>query len=241
MVMQRLTLIEVLKNVFGTLVNSEVFSLLVFEAAILLVALVFSKLMDKKKVIKTSIFASLIVAVFYLSNYFSTVVTFVNNVSTRLVEMIYFPTTLEFVVVMIISFIIMITTLLSKKTSKVLKVINSILPISISFILFTIIEVINTNNIAFDEFSVFTDPVLTSLYQMGMGLFITWLLGLIIYKIDMFIINRVSLNKEVEETKPLEDTKLVTVKLPKDYEVKESDLEDDFIELPRLKGEVKGM
>lgn len=239
--MQRLTLIEVLKNVFGTLVNSEVFSLLLFEVAILLVALVFSKLMDKKKVIKTSIFASLIVAVFYLSNYFSTVVTFVNNVSTRLVEMIYFPTTLEFVVVMIISFIIMITTLLSKKTSKVLKVINSILPISISFILFTIIEVINTNNIAFDEFSVFTDPVLTSLYQMGMGLFITWLLGLIIYKIDMFIINRVSLNKEVEETKPLEDTKLVTVKLPKDYEVKESDLEDDFIELPRLKGEVKGM
>lgn len=239
--MQRLTLIEVLKNVFGTLVNSEVFSLLLFEAAILLVALVFSKLMDKKKVIKTSIFASLIVAVFYLSNYFSTVVTFVNNVSTRLVEMIYFPTTLEFVVVMIISFIIMITTLLSKKTSKILKVINSILPISISFILFTIIEVINTNNIAFDEFSVFTDPVLTSLYQMGMGLFITWLLGLIIYKIDMFIINRVSLNKEVEDTKPLEDTKLVTVKLPKDYEVKESDLEDDFIELPRLKGEVKGM
>lgn len=239
--MQRLTLIEVLKNVFVTLINSEVFSLLLFEAAILLVALVFSKLMDKKKVIKTSIFASLIVAVFYLSNYFSTVVTFVNNVSTRLVEMIYFPTTLEFVVVMIISFIIMITTLLSKKTSKVLKVINSILPISISFILFTIIEVINTNNIAFDEFSVFTDPVLTSLYQMGMGLFITWLLGLIIYKIDMFIINRVSLNKEVEETKPLEDTKLVTVKLPKDYEVKESDLEDDFIELPRLKGEVKGM
>lgn len=239
--MQRLTLIEVLKNVFVTLINSEVFSLLLFEAAILLVALVFSKLMDKKKVIKTSIFASLIVAVFYLSNYFSTVVTFVNNVSTRLVEMIYFPTTLEFVVVMIISFIIMITTLLSKKTSKVLKVINSILPISISFILFTIIEVINTNNIAFDEFSVFTDPVLTSLYQMGMGLFITWLLGLIIYKIDMFIINRVSLNKEVEETKPLEDTKLVTVKLLKDYEVKESDLEDDFIELPRLKGEVKGM
>ena len=239
--MQRLTLIEVLKNVFGTLVNSEVFSLLLFEVAILLVALVFSKLMDKKKVIKTSIFASLIVAVFYLSNYFSTVVTFVNNVSTRLVEMIYFPTTLEFVVVMIISFIIMITTLLSKKTSKILKVINSILPISISFILFTIIEVINTNNIAFDEFSVFTDPVLTSLYQMGMGLFITWLLGLIIYKIDMFIINRVSLNKEVEETKPLEDTKLVTVKLPIDYEVKESDLEDDFIELPRLKGEVKGM
>ena len=237
--MQELSIIEVFKNVFTTLMNSEVFALLLFEIAILLVALVFSKLMNKKVVIKTCVIASLVVAGFYLSNYISTVVTFINNVSTRLIELIYFPTTLEFIVVMIISFMIMITTLLNKKSSKVLKVINSVLPISISFILFTIIEFINTNNIPFDEFSVFTDPVLTSLYQMGMGLFIVWLIGLIIYKVDMFIINRVSLEDESKEIIP-EDKKLITVKLPKDFEVKAADLEDD-IEMPRLKGEAKGM
>lgn len=238
--MQELTLIEILKNVFTTLMDSKVFALLLFEAAILLVALVFNKLMDKKLVRNTSIIASLVVAGFYISNYISTVVTFINNVSTRLIELIYFPTTLEFVAVMIISFVIMIATLLNKKSKTLLKVINTALPISISFILFTIIEFINTNNIPFDEFSVFTDPVLTSLYQLGMGIFITWVLGLIIYKIDMFIINRVSLDKEEKEVIIPEENKLITVKLPQDYEVKREDLEDD-IELPRLKGEVKGM
>lgn len=238
--MQELTLIEIFKNVFTTLMDSKVFALLLFEAAILLVALVFNKLMDKKLVRNTSIIASLVVAGFYISNYISTVVTFINNVSTRLIELIYFPTTLEFVTVMIISFVIMIATLLNKKSKTLLKVINTALPISISFILFTIIEFINTNNIPFDEFSVFTDPVLTSLYQLGMGIFITWVLGLIVYKIDMFIINRVSLNKEEKEVITPEENKLITVKLPHDYEVKRDDLEDD-IELPRLKGEVKGM
>lgn len=238
--MQELTLIEIFKNVFTTLMGSKVFALLLFEAAILLVALVFNKLMDKKLVRNTSIIASLVVAGFYISNYISTLVTFINNVSTRLIELIYFPTTLEFVIVMIISFVIMIVTLLNKKSKTLLKVINTALPISISFILFTIIEFINTNNISFDEFSVFTDPVLTSLYQLGMGIFITWILGLIIYKIDIFIINRVSLDKEEKETITPEENKLITVKVPQDYEVKAEDLEDD-IELPRLKGEVKGM
>lgn len=236
--MQELTLIEIVKNVFTTMMSSKVFALFLFEMAIILVALVFSKLMNKKVVRNTSIVASLIVAAFYLSNYVSTVVTFVNNVSTRLIEMIYFPTTLEFVAVLLISLVIMIATLLNKKSGKVIKVINSIIPISISFILFTIIEYINKTNIPFDEFSVFTEPTLTSLYQFGMSVFITWIIGLIVYKVDMFIINRMSL-KSVET--PNEDTKLVTVKLPGDYEINVTEDDEEEIELPRLKGEVKGM
>ena len=236
--MQELTLIEIVKNVFTTMMNSKVFALFLFEMAIILVALVFSKLMNKKVVRNTSIVASLIVAAFYLSNYVSTVVTFVNNVSTRLIEMIYFPTTLEFVAVLLISLVIMIVTLLNKKSGKVIKVINSMIPIFISFILFTIIEYINKTNIPFDEFSVFTEPTLTSLYQFGMSVFITWIIGLIVYKVDMFIINRMSL-KSVET--PNEDTKLVTVKLPGDYEINVTEDDEEEIELPRLKGEVKGM
>lgn len=236
--MQELTLIEIVKNVFTTMMNSKVFALFLFEMAIILVALVFSKLMNKKVVRNTSIVASLIVAAFYLSNYVSTVVTFVNNVSTRLIEMIYFPTTLEFVAVLLISLVIMIVTLLNKKSGKVIKVINSIIPIFISFILFTIIEYINKTNIPFDEFSVFTEPTLTSLYQFGMSVFITWIIGLIVYNVDMFIINRMSL-KSVET--PNEDTKLVTVKLPGDYEINVTEDDEEEIELPRLKGEVKGM
>ena len=241
--MKEFTFIEMLKNVFTTIVDSEVFVLVLFEIAIILVALVFSKLMDKKVVRNTGIIASLMVLVFYLSNYFSTVVTFIDNVSTRLIELIYFPTTLEFVLMLLVSFGIMAATLFNKKSGKVLKVINSVVPFSISIILFTIIEYINMNHIPFDEFSVFTNDTLTSLYQLGMAVFTTWIIGLIIYSVDSFVINRVSLNSESNTN---ENLSLVTVKLPKDFEVKAEELEvradvEDEIELPRLKGEAKGM
>lgn len=241
--MAELTFIEMVKNTFFTIVDSEVFTLLLFEIAIILVTLVFSKLMDKKVVRNTGIIASLIVLVFYLSNYFNTVVSFVNNVATRLIELIYFPTTLEFVLMILVSFGIMAATLLNKKSGKVLKVINSIVPFIVSLILFTIIEFITMNNIPFDEFSVFTDSTLTSLYQLGMSLFITWIIGLIIYSVDMYLIKKVSLNKNVDTN---EDLSLVTVKLPASLEVEAEDLDIDLdleeeIELPRLKGEVKGM
>ena len=228
--MQELSLIEVIKYALTALMDSKVFILLMFEFAILLVTLVFSKLMDKKVVRLTGILSSLVVAGFYVLNYVDTVVTFINNVSTRLIELIYFPTTLEFIGVMVISFIIMIVTLLSKKSNKLVKVINSFLPISLSFIFLCIIEYINKNNIPFDEFSVFTNPILTSLYQLGMGLFIAWVFGLIIYKVDMFIINRMSLKSE----KVNANKGLVTVKMP---EVNEEE-ETEEIEMPRLKGEL---
>lgn len=228
--MQELSLIEVIKYALTALMDSKVFVLLMFEIAILLVTLVFSKLMDKKAVRLTGILSSLVVAGFYVLNYVDTVVTFINNVSTRLIELIYFPTTLEFIGVMVISFIIMIVTLLSKKSNKLVKVINSFLPISLSFIFLCIIEYINKNNIPFDEFSVFTNPILTSLYQLGMGLFIAWVFGLIIYKVDMFIINRMSLKSE----KVNANKGLVTVKIP---EVNEEE-ETEEIEMPRLKGEL---
>lgn len=229
--MQELSLIEVIKNALTALMDSKVFILLMFEFAILLVTLVFSKLMDKKAVKLTGILSSLVVAGFYILNYVDTVVTFVNNVSTKLIELIYFPTTLEFIGVMIISFIIMIVTLSSKKSNKLVKIINSFLPISLSFILLCIIEYINKNNIPFDEFSVFTNPVLTSLYQLGMGLFISWVIGLIIYKVDKFIINRMSLKSEKVNT----NNGLITIKMPESTEVIE---EDEEIEMPRLKGEL---
>ena len=228
--MQELSLIEVIKYALTALMDSKVFILLMFEFAILLVTLVFSKLMDKKAVRLTGILSSLVVAGFYVLNYVDTLVTFINNVSTRLIELIYFPTTLEFIGVMVISFIIMIVTLLSKKSNKLVKVINSFLPISLSFIFLCIIEYINKNNIPFDEFSVFTNPILTSLYQLGMGLFIAWVFGLIIYKVDMFIINRMSLKSE----KVNANKGLVTVKMP---EVNEEE-ETEEIEMPRLKGEL---
>lgn len=218
--MSELSLFEIIKVAIKSLLSSDVLILFILEALILALFLIFSRLMNKKVVKTTSIIASLVVLGFYITNYVSTLKIFIDNVSTKLIELIYFPTTLEFMVVMFISFGIMIFTLTNKKTTKFIKVINTLLPIGISFLFLSIIEYINATNIAFDEFSVFTNPVLMSLYELAMGLFISWLIGLGIYKIDKYIINKITIKEEI----PQEN--LITVTLPD---------EDDLIEMPRLK------
>lgn len=221
--MPELSIIEIIKYALSSLVDSKVFILLVLELSILIIMFTFSKLMNKKVVKVTSILACLIVLGFYITNYVDTIVIFMNNVSTKLIEFIYFPTTLEFMIVMFLSFVIMGITLLNKDSKPILKFINTALPLSISFLFFCIIEYINKNNIAFDEFSVFSNPVMMSLYELSMGLFISWLFGLIIYKVDMFILNRVSLPKKVS------NEPLVTINIETDEEIEMPKLKESLI------------
>ena len=228
--MPELSLFEIIKYSLNSLISSEVFILVLLELAILIIALVFRILMNKKVVRNTSIIASLVVLGFYISNYVSTVAVFLNNVSTRLIEVIYFPTTLEFMLVMIVSFVIMGATLLNTRSNKYLKIANTVFPLIISFLFLSIIEYINVNNIPFDEFSVFTNPILMSLYELAMGLFMSWLIGLVVVKVDTLIINSItSLNLSSNST----DLKLVTVTMPSD--IKD---DEDEVELPKLKNGV---
>ena len=125
--MPELSILEIIKYTFDSLMQSKVFILLILELAILIISFIFRRLMDKRIVNRTSAIASLIVFGFYISNYSETVITFINNVSTRFIELIYFPTTLEFMGVMIISLIIMTITLINKKSHWLLKLINSAL------------------------------------------------------------------------------------------------------------------
>ncbi len=222
--MPELSLFEIIGYAAKSLLHSEVFILLILEMAILIIALVFKNFMNKKVVKATSVAASLVVLGFYASNYISTIMIFINNVSTRLMEVLYFPTTLEFMVVMFISFAIMFITLINKKQKMIIKVVNSIFPIAISFLFLCIIEYINVNNVPFDEFSVFTNPILMSLYELAMGLFMSWLIGLVVYKIDAVIISSINASEETEIT-----NNLVTVNLP---------IEEEEIELPKLKNGV---
>ena len=221
--MPELSILEILKYALKSLMDSKVFILILLEIAIFAVSVIFYKLMDKKVVKYTAVGSSLVILMFYIVNYISTVKVFLNNVSTTLLEFIYFPTTLEFMIILSLSCLICIYTLIKQK-NKYIKFINTVLPISISFIFLSIIEYINKNNIAFDEFSVFSNPILMSLYELATGLFISWIIGLIIYKIDVFIINRITIVSEED--------------LPKEeYFLPKKRVEEE-IELPKLKSQI---
>ena len=174
--MKELSLIQILSNSFAALINSKVFVLFILELTILILAYAYSKIMNKKVVRRVSIAGSLIVLLFYVLDYIDTLRVFLDNVSKQFIELMYFPTTLEFTVVMLISFVIMIISLVSKKSNKILKFVNTFIPIFISFLFLSIIEYINSNSIPFNEYSVFTDPTLMSLNEFAMGIFIAWII-----------------------------------------------------------------
>ena len=240
--MKELSLFEVIKYALKAFVNSEVLILVILELAILVLSLAFSKIINKGLVKKVAILASIIIVIFYGLNYVDTLSIFMDNVTTKLMEYIYFPSTIEFLATMLISFVIMVKTLANKKEKKVVKVINVIIPIVISFLFLCIIEYMNTMEIEFNEFSVFTEPMLMSLNELAIGLFVAWIISLIVYKVDVLVINKSNPKKIVESNildikeiripEQQESNRLVTVNLDNIPPVEE---DNEDLELPKLK------
>ncbi len=223
--MKELSIIEIITTAFNAVKDSKIIVLFGLELLILLIHLVFKKSMDKKINNRVSLGASLLLLGFYLVTYINALKVFVDNVSTKLLDLIYFPTTLEFIIVVILSIIISIYTLVkSNKTS--LKIVNILVPTIISFLFFCIIENVNTLELDFNEFSVFTNSTLISLHELAMGLFISWIIGLILYKIDEYVINKAV--NEVYET----DYNYKTVNA---LSIDEINNQDEELEMPRLK------
>lgn len=240
--MKELSLVQILSNSFSALLNSKVFVLFILELAILILFYSYSKIMNKKVVKRVSMITGLIVLLFYVLDYIDTLRIFVNNVSKQIIELMYFPTTLEFTIVMIISFVIMAITLVNKKSSKILKIINSFIPLFISFLFLSIIEYINSNSIPFNEYSIFTDPTLMSLNELAMGVFVAWIISLVIYFIDNMIIKNMNA-KEIINDNYVPSVQEITIPKSK-IKVKvneplivdpEENNEHEEIELPKLK------
>ena len=241
--MKELSLFQIIKYAFKALINSEVLVLLVLELAVLLLSYAFSKIINKKFVKNVAIIASVIIMIFYGLNYIDTLSLFMDNVSTKLMEFIYFPSTLEFLGIMLTSFVIMVITLSRKKEKKVIKIINIVVPVIISFLFFSIIEYMNGADIEFNEFSVFTEPVLMSLNELAIGLFVAWLISLLIYKVDILVIKKTNAKKIVEKNvldveeisinEKQQTNTLISVNLDKLPKLKEEE-----IELPRLKSQI---
>lgn len=223
--MKELSILQIITTAFNAVKDSKILVLFALELLILIIHFAFKNVIDKKLNNRVSIGASLLLAGFYLVNYVNTLVVFVNNVSTKLLDLIYFPTTLEFMIVVILSIIISLYTLV-KSNKTTLKVINVLVPVVISFLFFCIIENVNTLELDFNEFSVFTNSTLMSLHEMAMGLFISWIIGLILYKVDDYIIN-----KAVNEVFEI-DYKYQTVN---SLTIDEVNNQDEDLEMPRLK------
>lgn len=238
--MEELTIMQVLSNSVNALLSSKVFVLVILELLILGLYLVFNKLVKKNYIKTSTILGAIVVFGLYLSKYASTLKVFLDNVTINMMELIYFPTTLEFTFVMALSFVIMVITLGNKNTKPIIKVINVALPMIISFLFLNIIEYTNVNHIEFGEFSVFTNPILMSLHELAMGLFVAWIFGLIIYKVDVFVLSKLPSEVEIELPAKKEED-LVTIKIPDRVMYNTVGLEDvyEINNIDKIKGLLK--
>lgn len=221
--MNELSLTNIIGLTFKTLLDSRVLVLMVLEIGILVLSHLFKRLINKKVVNTTSILASMVVLSTYSYKYIDTFKLFIDNVSTKLVEMIYFPTPLVTICIIILSIIILISSYY-KNSNKIIKNINTSIVLSIVFIFLCMIEYMSTYKVAFDEYSVFSNPVLMSLNEVITGLFVAWMLILLVYKIDKYILSKIK----------VEDLSNDNIELPK----LKVDVNEEYIELPKLKSNI---
>lgn len=175
--MNQLTFIDKIQ-VLGKLLFSSPAIIGIFAFSLVLMITLFLSNKLNKKIIKY-VFIGIYVALigFTIFKYGSNFITSIDSFITLFMANLYFPTIPIYVVILIISFIIMIFTLGSKKNSKLIKIINTVFFTLIQMLFAIFIFIVESNNIdVSSNENIYTNEQTLTLLELGMGLFIVWMI-----------------------------------------------------------------
>lgn len=128
---------------------------------------------------------------------------------------IYFPNLAVYLSAIIAAHIILWISVFKQNISKLIKVINVLFYIVITYILILILNVINLNNLdVFTQSSIYSNSEALALIELSSSIFMVWIAFLIIYTMIRSF-QRTTENEVIEQAKVVKKEK--TVKLPKDY------------------------
>ncbi|MDD2409829.1 MAG: hypothetical protein PHD03_03820 [Bacilli bacterium] len=219
------TLLEKIKTLFNLVTNSPLFLILLFGIFLMIIDITFISKADKKTKIIYSI-VSIIVIILLMNSYFNSLISLFDTIAKNIVSIIYFPTMLQYILMLLVSLIILIFCITSKKININVKRINILVLIINTFLFFLILDQINDNNVDLaSKVSIYSNSILMILLELSIALFVVWIIGLILYK----IIKRLSLR----------DTKVERIILDPQTFYNEPILPDNFSDLqkPKLKEE----
>ena len=219
------TLLEKIKTLFNLITNSPLFLILVLGILLMIIDIAFISKTDKKTKIIYSII-SIIVIILLMDSYFNSLISLFDTIAKNIVSIIYFPTMLQYILMLLASLIILIFSVASKKININIKRINILVLIINTFLFFLILDQINNNNVDLaSKVSIYSNSILMILLELSIALFVVWIIGLILYK----IIKRLSLR----------DTKVERITLDPQTFYNEPILPDNFSDLqkPKLKEE----
>lgn len=179
--MNQLTFIDKIQVLIKLLFSSPIIiGIFAFSMALMIILFFYSKF--NKKIIKF-IFISIYVLVlgftiFKYGNYF---LTSIDSFVTIFMANIYFPMIPVYIFVMFISFIIMVITLSSKKKNKFIKIINTVFFTLIQMLFALFIYIVESNNIDLsNNTGIYTNEQTLTLLELGMGLFVIWIIVLLV-------------------------------------------------------------
>ena len=198
--MNELTFMDKINVLIKLLFSSPVIiGIFAFSMILMILLFFYSKL--NKKVMKF-IFIILYMAVigFAVVKYGKYFLTSIDSFVTLFMANIYFPIIPVYVVIMFISFIIMIVTLSSKNKHRIVKIINTVFFTFIQMLFALFIYIVESNKIDIStNANLYSNEQTMTLLELGMGLFVVWIIILII----IFYLKKADVifkSKKVEET-----------------------------------------
>ena len=204
--MVEITLLERLKITFSLIFSSPLFLILIF-AFLLMIADIYiiSKKSKTTKIVYLII--SLVIIGLLLHNYLSSVLSVFDTIAKNILTIIYFPSVLEYILILLISLIILLISSLSKKTNKHIKLINLFIFAINMLIFFLILDQISINNIDLtNKISIYTNETLMALFELSSIIFALWIIGLILYKIISKLIHKDDISDNFYEEPELPKT-----------------------------------
>lgn len=189
--MSYLSIIEKFKILFDMILDFKVIFVLL---GILVIAtfLYLIKKIDNKKYISAIILALLLtIGIDIIINYKELSKVF-DNFMTIFFSNIYFPSIYVYIGTLIIVFIAFVVSILNKMLNKTYKIINGITFILNNILLVIILNIIAKNKIdIFTPNSLYTSINLVAILEISMGLFILWILSLIVVYTTSVICDRI--------------------------------------------------
>lgn len=210
---------EKLSQLKDILISSPfLFISLIFAVILLIIMLVGIK--KNRRINKTIFIISWIfVLIFVIVRYHTDLIIIFDRLIGRIIEEIYFPSVSIYTIVLLITNIVFLYSVFSKKLGKMVRSINIILGVEIDFLFILVLDTIGKYDIdIYDKLTSYTNSQFLILLEFSMILFVGWLIFLsIAFIIKKYAVKKIYVNLYKEE----------------DYEIVHMDNSDseDIIEL----------
>ncbi len=182
--MSKMSFMDKLSVLLNVSLSSKLFIALFVLLAIIVIVLIKNNSDDEKKNKNIYITITIFISALVVFTFNTSLAKMFDYMMNNFFVIIYFPNIAIYLAAIIATNIILFTSVLSKKTSKVIKNINTIVYTLINYLLVLLLFTITKSDLdIFSQNSIYQNQSATALIELTSILFIVWVIFLILYKL----------------------------------------------------------